>query len=184
VIRRLSFRSRRQRAAALTVAVFAATAASIVATSPAATGASAVSGPRAAFIADADRVCAEAHANLLRQARAYEKHKLSRASGAGTKNRTVAKPVEVGSFATEVAIPEIEATLKRLRLLRPPAADRALYAELLGQLSTALARVKKAPQAASWEDPFAAVDEQLRDFGFQVCGHKPGDDPASKAARK
>jgi hypothetical protein len=161
-----------------TIPVFAAIAsAGLVATFTMTTPANAA-GTRDAVISAGDKICQASNERLFAAAKTYEKSTLSRAAGAGTKTRKVAKPKEVAAFVKSKAQPELAQTIAQLERLVPPSADAKTYAELIGGAKDALAKTTKDPEGASWNDPFAPVSSRFIEFGFRVCGH-PIDDTNS-----
>jgi len=155
---------RRSALAALLVAVSL----PVLATAPA--PAQETTAARQAFIDAADKICGAANARLGRAAATYERHVAVQTSGAGTKNRKVAKPADVAEFVRAVAIKELESQLKQLRLTVAPKGDAKAWSELLGDAEKALARLKARPDRAAFDDPFAQVSKDFRAFGFGACG--------------
>jgi hypothetical protein len=139
---------------------------------------------RATFIAAADKVCQDSNTRLVTAAHEFERHTLSRADGAGSKKRKVAKPSDVREFIETVAVKELTNTLASLDLLQAPTRDRTTYRQLLTDTKKALAAIKAKPGEAAWKDPFSQVSKRYVAFGFQVCGHDIDTELADKLAKQ
>ncbi len=161
-----------------TIPIVAAISATALASMLTIVGAAQAATTRDAVITAGDKICQASNEKLFAAAKAYEKSTLSRAAGAGTKTRKVAKPKEVAAFVKSKAKPELTQTIAQLERLVPPPADAKIYNELIAGAKDALAKTVKDPEGASWNDPFATTSSRFIAFGFRVCGH-PIDDTNS-----
>jgi hypothetical protein len=106
------------------------------------------------FIKKADAICADSQARL---------DKLG-ADISENSNMT-----EIQTFLEKKAIPELAATVAKIRKLKPPKADEKQVDEMLDALEAELAKVKKNPMAIMGDNAFEAANKLAEDYGLTTC---------------
>lgn len=111
---------------------------------------------KAAFIAQADRICQAGNDRL---------------ATAATALGTAPSAARVRRFATATAAPTLRRELRELRALSPPSGDEREIEALLDELDAAIRRLTTDPAALSGRvDPFTAANAKARAYGLRVCG--------------
>lgn len=117
------------------------------------------------FIKQADAICDAGRNRLRDKVEGYE----SRKQGGSTATRKVATPSDVARFVRDVAADEISSQITALAALKPPTGDAAEFKKILAAARTALAAVRKNPQNAAFDNPFAAVGKSFAAYGITSC---------------
>ena len=123
--------------------------------------------PRAAFIAEADRVCAQSAQRLEATLAQFETRKID---GFGTKGSRRAAPKDVATYVTKIAAPELASQFASLSRLRPPAEDAAAFTRAVAAANAALKEIKARPDRVAYGDPFKEAHVLFRAAGLSVCG--------------
>lgn len=175
--RSFSVRLRRRATAVIAITVLAAG----VATLPA----SAQKLPKdlGAYIGEADKLCAATNVKLLQAATKIETENARSTRRGRLKKVKIAKPKQVASFVTVVALPALTELSAKLRALPSPKGDEKAIASLLDGFDAGLVALKKDPGSAVSNDPlkpsakaFAAT--RFGDVKFSACGiHISRDQP-------
>jgi len=99
-----------------------------------------------------------------------------RAGGAKirTKSGELPSDEQVEKFLVEVSLPAYDDMVAELRILNPPAADKARINEFIATLAVALDTVKAAPakyaKSRRADDPFEDANTRAKAYGMKVCG--------------
>ena len=123
--------------------------------------------PRAAFVAEADRICAQSAVRLEATLATYEKRKID---GFGTKGSRRAAPDAVAKYVQTVAVPELNNQFAALSRLRPPTEDVATFRRALASARAALRVINAKPSRVAYGDPFQDAHQLFRAAGLAVCG--------------
>ena len=120
-------------------------------TAPTSTGE--ITPDRAAFLADANRICTRAT------------RELDRASAGVDPN----DPQAFRAFVTNVLVPNVRGQLEEIRALGVPAGDEAKLSRLFDQAEKALAQMEENPDIVVQGDPFGEVSDGLDGYGLTAC---------------
>lgn len=120
--------------------------------------------PKAAFIASADQICADAGARINERSQALlDEHGSDVATGAF-----------VVRIFTEITIPELQKMFDRMAALDPPPGAEEQVDEIIAAGNEALRKARAHPKLlakpAGQGNPFDEVNGLEQDFGFEFCG--------------
>ncbi len=128
----------------------------------------------APYVKQADAICEGARVKMAANLAAFEVHK-SVTGSAQRKTVKLAKPSEVASYIKGQFV-HLEEQQKAIRALDLPAGESGKQIEALWTTAEAvMAKVKKDPEAAAYDDPFHNVAKSLDQLGFKKCfqGKRP-----------
>ncbi len=128
-----------------------------------------------AYIADADKLCAETNIKLLEAAKKIETAKARSTKGGRLKKVNIAKPKQVSSFISEVALPALTELGAQLRDIPSPKGQETQIATLIGGFEKGLADLQKDPDGAVFDDPLKASSKafgavRFGEVKFTACG--------------
>jgi hypothetical protein len=109
---------------------------------------------RAEFIKKADAICADSQARLEK-------------SGAGISADTSLS--EIRTFLETQAIPEMTATVSRIRKIVPPSGDEKQVGALLDEIEAEVVKLRKNPMAVMGDGAFASARKLAAAYGLRTC---------------
>jgi hypothetical protein len=123
-----------------------------------ATGAADASPEKAAFLKEADAICAAGDKEIDAEA--------NEVFGSGEPSAK-----EQSDFVENTVIPSIQEQLDQLSELDPPAEDADEFDGIVDDAQSALDELESDPSSlTSGSDPFADVNQRAQDFGLTACG--------------
>ena len=122
-----------------------------------ATGAGGASGTKAAFIAAADQICADASAELATEAQAQYPE------GPPTGE-------DAADFANEVVIPNLQGQLDAISDLDVPEGEEEAVADLLAKLQAGIDELEGDPEGFLESGGLTDASEAAEKFGLTSCG--------------
>jgi len=117
---------------------------------------------KAAFVKEADAICAKADEAKIAGMRAF----LRDNDSVDQMSRS-----ELAAVVVDLGIPPIEAEAKELRSLTPPLGDEEKWDEMLSQIDTGIAEAKAHPEDLTEEakNPFKQANAEGKAYGFVRC---------------
>jgi len=122
-----------------------------------ATGAGGETGSKAAFIAGAERICADASAELA--AEATDQYPEGPPTGEDAVN-----------FAEDVVIPNLQGQHDAIAELPPPEGEEEVVEDILSKLQAGIDAIADDPESFLDGDALADASEAASEFGLTDCG--------------